>query len=743
LNEEQLKKSDLNITPDIGKRKSTEFGEIPKIIRAGEIATEIIIDRILAKVDSAEASVSKNSGNFIIQPLVAFQCLNLPDSIQNTIYEEQSGKFVNYTLIEKALRKIYRTGFYKDVSAVVVREKDVPHLTYYGTEFQTIKEIRLGFSNERDIRQVMFEDSEKDSIHLRKITALAEKTYKNGEMRADFENVHESGVITEPVLDVVLNFAEFRLGKRLNSREMKLLYENILGALRSNNLSVVDIYKFRFESETGVLEICFSDGGFREISIRGNKKTKNELITREIELGSQSYVLKSDLEKSLQNIYGTGLFRQVSIFKDFGNRLPQISTDSFEGKSEEQKTRINTNFAKGKSEEQETQINTNFAKGKSEEILPQITQIRTDSFENKSEVQETQIKQIYSPSLRVNVVEKSERNLRFSFRVDNERKLQLYIDFRNENFFGTGNEVGISAQGGLRDREYRFDLKSYRFFTTYFTYGLAGYYKFRDIYQYTQTIDYQTEEYTRDQTGEYRDFVWGGSFLLGSQVGKSATVFAQMLYENLSRGQMQGNTTPEPNLKLLKLKLGGKVDSENYFPFPTSGTVANYYYETAAEQISGGFSYTKIWFDLAHNFRLGNLSNLKPKVQFGFADKTTPAMEMFSLGGENSFYGMEEDELRGRQVLLASLEYRLMLPIQFFFDTYISARYDLGQMWENTEDIRFKDLRHGLGMAMRFDTPVGEASLSMGRSFIVSKGFSKGSFIWGPYTFYFSIGFNM
>ncbi|HCN37631.1 MAG TPA: hypothetical protein DIS94_07980, partial [Bacteroidetes bacterium] len=101
----------------------------------------------------------------------------------------------------------------------------------------------------------------------------------------------------------------------------------------------------------------------------------------------------------------------------------------------------------------------------------------------------------------------------------------------------------------------------------------------------------------------------------------------------------------------------------------------------------------------------------------------TPFQEQFSLGGETSFYGMVEDQLRGRQKLETSLELRYMLPIKIFFDTFLKFRYDLGRVWENAEDIRFKDLRHGIGMSISFDSPIGEASFSVGRTFLVNKGF--------------------
>jgi NTE family protein len=104
---------------------------------------------------------------------------------------------------------------------------------------------------------------------------------------------------------------------------------------------------------------------------------------------------------------------------------------------------------------------------------------------------------------------------------------------------------------------------------------------------------------------------------------------------------------------------------------------------------------------------------------------------------------MVEDEMRGRQVLLASIEYRYKFPVRIFFDTYLSLRYDLGRIWENTEDIRFKDLKHGIGFSVLFDTPVGKTSLSAGRMFIINKGFTSESLYWGPMTFYFSMGYNL
>jgi NTE family protein len=110
------------------------------------------------------------------------------------------------------------------------------------------------------------------------------------------------------------------------------------------------------------------------------------------------------------------------------------------------------------------------------------------------------------------------------------------------------------------------------------------------------------------------------------------------------------------------------------------------------------------------------------------------------LGGQESFFGMRDNEFRGRQIFLTSLMYRYKLPFIIFFDTYLKARYDLGSTWEQQEQIRFKDLRHGIGGSVSFDTPIGPAEFAVGRSFLLKKD-QPGVVSWGDVLFYFSIGY--
>lgn len=636
LNEEQIKKSDIVITPELGNMKTTDFDRITYVIDKGRYAAESMINKIINKIDSLEEKASNNFNNFIFNGNVYFESGSIPDSLKNIIIREQENTFVRYVTIEKRLRDIYNLGYFRNAYALIYREGLKTNIIYETIRNPILYDIisSLNYSKSNS--------TEKD---------------KNTDIK-----------LINSINTVLNNYKGENVGKISNRNDLYALYEKLLGKIKDLDYSLIDIDKFYLDSITGNLEINFTDGVIKEIDVDGNNETSKNLILSETDIPDDKPIKGKNLLESLGGVQGTNLFQQVSMYFNY---------------------------------------------------------------KNKSD----------SPALTLNVVEKSTRNIRFSFRADNERKLQLYFDFRNLNLLNTGNEIALIAQGGLRDRNYQFELKSDRFFGSIFTYNWSLYYRYRNLYNYFQTNT--GEEIIINNIGEYRDVRFGTSFLLGTQVKKFGTIFGQIIYENLNREIIQGTIPTESDLKLFKLRVGGRIDSEDIYPFATKGTSFNYIYETSTNQLNNGTTFTKLSLDVAHNISLNKLSILRPKFIFGITDKTTPNYEFFSLGGEDSFYGMREDEMRGRQILLASVEYRYRLPVKLFFDTYLSLRYDLGRTWENTEDIRFKDLQHGIGFATQFDTPVGKTSFSVGRMFIINKGFTSESLVWGPYTFYFSIGYNL
>jgi NTE family protein len=343
--------------------------------------------------------------------------------------------------------------------------------------------------------------------------------------------------------------------------------------------------------------------------------------------------------------------------------------------------------------------------------------------------------------LTISVDEKPSSLLRISFRSDNEYRTQLGLDLRDENLFGTGTELGLILFGGLNNRAILLEQKANRVFDSYLTYKLNAFYKFNDVHVYSDDQTQTGVNFSRIDIGMYRQIFYGLSLGIGTQVGRFGNLIFEGRYQFDEVKNIENNSADPFKTKIVSLKISSTIDTQDKYPFPESGVYFSGFYETAFTLFGGETGYSNISFEYKNYFRLSDHSVVSPKFKFGFADKTLPLSEQYSLGGQESFYGMHDFEFRGRQILLASLMYRYKLPFLIFFDTYLKVQYDLGSTWPEQEQIRFKDLRHGIGGSISFDTPIGPAEFAIGRSFLLRKDIPENPISWGDVLFYFSIGY--
>ena len=339
------------------------------------------------------------------------------------------------------------------------------------------------------------------------------------------------------------------------------------------------------------------------------------------------------------------------------------------------------------------------------------------------------------------VQERTAGLVRLGFRVDNEYHAQFSFDIRDENLFGTATELGFLLYGGTRNRGYILEHRSNRIFDTYLTYKLDAYYQFNDVYTYTNEPTKTERRFSRIRNGEYRQIYYGASASVGTQVEKFGNLIFKGKYQFDEIKNLDRSPTNAYKTKIVSLKISSTIDSQNKYPYPTGGVYFSGSYETASSVLGGEIGFTSIGFDYKSHFTINDVHTFAPRVMMGFGDKTLPLSQQYSLGGQNSFFGMRDNEFRGRQIFLSSLEYTVQMPIDIFFDTYFRFRYDLGSIWEEQEQIRFKDLRHGIGASISFDTPIGPADFSVGRSFLFIKDLPDNPVSWGNVLFYFSIGY--
>jgi NTE family protein len=343
--------------------------------------------------------------------------------------------------------------------------------------------------------------------------------------------------------------------------------------------------------------------------------------------------------------------------------------------------------------------------------------------------------------LEIGVTERPTNLLRIGFRADNEYNAQFSFDLREENLFGSGTELGLILFGGLKNRAYILEQKSNRIFDTYITYKINAFYKFNDVKTYSDVPTRTEKEFSRQQSGEYRQIFYGFSLGVGAQMGRFGNIIFEGRYQfDKTKNNLAQPIVPE-DIKIVTIKASSTIDTQDKYPYPESGIYFMGSYETAQSILGGEVSYNNIHVEYKNFFKLADRHVFSPKIEFGFADKTLPIAEQYSLGGQESFFGMHDFEYRGRQVFVASLLYRYKFPIKIFFDTYLKLRYDLGSAWAEQEQIRFKDLKHGIGAALSFDTPIGPAEFAVGRSFLFRKDLPENPISWGDVLLYFSIGY--
>ncbi len=341
----------------------------------------------------------------------------------------------------------------------------------------------------------------------------------------------------------------------------------------------------------------------------------------------------------------------------------------------------------------------------------------------------------------LDVDEKVSSLIRLGFKLDNENPSQFQIDVRDENIFGSATELGFVSYLSARAIALLLEHKANRVFDSYFTYNINGYYKFNDIYSYADVPQTSRSVFSRATNGEYRQIFYGASLSLGTQVARFGNVIIKTKYEKSQVKDLSNLVVNPFLLSSFSVRISSNIDTQDKYPYPDRGIKFYGYYETASKVLGTDLGFTMFGVEWKAHVPVTARHNVAARAKVGFADPTLPLTYQYSLGGQSSFFGLREDEYRGRQIFLTSAEYRYFLPFKIFFDTYFQVRYDLGSTWEVENQIRFKDLRHGVGTTLSFNTPVGPADFSIGRSFYLIDNLPGSPFSFGPIYFYFSIGY--
>ncbi len=159
------------------------------------------------------------------------------------------------------------------------------------------------------------------------------------------------------------------------------------------------------------------------------------------------------------------------------------------------------------------------------------------------------------------------------------------------------------------------------------------------------------------------------------------------------------------------ITLGRVLDSRDNIYDPHEGKRISYSIEHAGF-MGGDFDFTKFTADYRYYYRAGGEAVWALSLGAGYADGGMPLSQRFSMGGSDTLRGYEDDQFRGNSMLKATLEYRfpIVKKVQGVLFT------DNGYAWDNRfeDEFDFGLIKNSFGVGLRINSPLGPVKLDYG-----------------------------
>jgi NTE family protein len=307
--------------------------------------------------------------------------------------------------------------------------------------------------------------------------------------------------------------------------------------------------------------------------------------------------------------------------------------------------------------------------------------------------------------LNFNLTEQGFTLLRAGLRYDSERRTQSFLETVEENLFGVGAEGSLTGVIGSKDRMFKATVRTDQIFKTLLT---------AQFFFCAASQDYNYYE-SYKKTGWYRLNNLQTILSVGQQMRRLGTLSFQLRNERIRVKPEQGSNTPRESFLSRNFVIHSEVDSRDRIPFSNSGKYHIFEYETSTRFLGGDISYSRMYSSMESFFPMPYGVVLRPRIRWGTADLTTPFAKQFKFGGIESFLGLPEEAMIGRQFIILSGEARVKIPYPHWLESYISVRYDLGSGWSQYVQIQAKDFRQGYGLILSVNTPFGPIQTGVGK----------------------------
>ncbi len=315
--------------------------------------------------------------------------------------------------------------------------------------------------------------------------------------------------------------------------------------------------------------------------------------------------------------------------------------------------------------------------------------------------------------IQVNVKEKSTGQFSIGAGYSSSDSLLFMADISENNLFGTGNRLSLSANMSSITTRFNLSYTNPRIFDSHVLAGI-------DLFNWRKEYD----DYTRDQIG--------GGIRFGHRLFEKWRIAYGYTYTDTTLSDVAENASivikeSEDINVTSAVRLTLSRDTRNQYFAPTSGSVNTVTVEYAGGVLGGEAAFTKVEGLTSWYFPLPFKSVFHIKGSAGQAfeneDGKLPVYEHFYLGGLNSIRGFKTstisprdpttgDRIGGDKMWYANIE--VIFPLFEEMGLRGVVFTDFGNVYATWEDWNFDEIKKAAGIGFRWMSPMGPLRLAWG-----------------------------
>ena len=457
----------------------------------------------------------------------------------------------------------------------------------------------------------------------------------------------------------VASFFDLEQGKIANLKDINKCVQKLEEEYRSNGYILARVTDVHMEKD-GTLKVAVNEGVVEGFKVKGNVKTKDYVVTREMKLKKGEPFNAKAARRSMQRVYNLGYFEDVNIKLNPGREPNGVEVEISVVEMNTGTFGIGAGYS------------------------------NADGFVGMVSIGDKNFRGIGDKiNLRWEFGGEDNKNYDFSYTrpwlddKETSATINLY-DITNEyaDYNIDGDEIARYDKK-RRGQEITFSRRTHNeFVSNYITIKNRD-----DIYKG------EADGYEGDENQYYEDKF--------NQSGKYKPWMPPTAAER--RKENFGVTR--------SITFGRVYDSRDNIYDPHEGKRIGYSVEWAGG-MGGDFDFTKWTADWRYYFRAGGESVWALNLGAGYASGDMPLSQRFTMGGSYTLRGYEDDQFRGNSMLKATLEYRfpIVKKVQGVLFT------DNGYAWDKRHEDEFDMglLKNSYGVGLRINSPLGPVKLDYG-----------------------------